>query len=359
MTAKFKPHVLSLLAVPLLAATAGMAAAATIGVVAPLSGPYATLGAEVLEGARAAAAKTGDRLVELNEPCEQGAGKAISDRLRAEGAVAAIGFLCVESLSEALPELKQSGIAAISISVRSKILMEDARRYDWPFFRMAPVDGDEAEKLSEIMLSQWQNRPIALVEDGTIYGRELATAIRQKLEAGGIKPVFTDTFRPGQEQQLALVRRLAKTGATHVFVGGDRNDIATIARDAAADKVALTLIGGDALKAANRPIPLPEGVLSVTLPDYATLPEAQPVVADFRARGVEPDGYALPAYAAVEIVQQAGGAGDKIIEQLTVRTFKTALGTIGFAADHELQANPLRLLEWRDSNFLEPRPQTD
>lgn len=342
----------------LLLTSTSAAMAATIGVVAPQTGPYANLGAQVFEGARAAAAKNGDLLVEINETCEQGAGKAIAERLRAEQAVAAIGFLCVETLSEALPDLKDARIAAITLSVRSKILMEDAQRYEWPFFRMAPVDGDEAEKLAEVMLTQWQNRPIALVEDGTIYGRDLASAIRQKLEAGGIKPVFTDTYRPGQEQQLALVRRLSKAGATHVFVGGDRNDTATIARDAATDKINLTVIGGDALKSANRPIPLNDGVLAITLPDYTTLPEAQTVVGEFRARSAEPDGYALPAYAAVEIVRQAAAAG-AVIDHLAGQSFSTVIGPIGFGTDHELQANPLRLLEWRDNNFLDPRMRTD
>ncbi|MQY47365.1 ABC transporter substrate-binding protein [Rhizobiales bacterium RZME27] len=342
----------------LLIAGAGPTIAATIGVVAPQNGAYAGLGAQVLEGARAAATKNGDRLVEINETCEQGAGKAIAKRLRAEQAVAAIGFLCVETLSETLPLLKDGRIAAITLSVRSKILMEDAQRYEWPFFRMAPVDGDEAEKLAEVMLTQWQNRPIALVEDGTIYGRDLASVIRQKLEAGGIKPVFTDTYRPGQEQQLALVRRLTKAGATHVFVGGDRNDTATIARDATADKINLTVIGGDALKSTNRPIPLHDGVLAVTLPDYTTLPETQTVVGEFRERGTEPDGYALPAYAAVEIVRQAAASGN-VIDRLAGQSFETVIGSIGFGTDHELQANPLKLLEWRDNNFLAPAIRTD
>ncbi|MGE7369404.1 branched-chain amino acid ABC transporter substrate-binding protein [Neorhizobium sp. NPDC001467] len=356
MSAMLKAPLLAV-AVLLLAGT-GPVVAATIGVVAPMSGPYANLGAQVFEGARAAAARNGDRLVEINETCDQGAGQSIAEHLRAEEAVAAIGFLCVETLSEALPALKEARIAAITLSVRSKILMEDARRYGWPFFRMAPADRDETAKLSEVILSQWQNRPIALVEDGTIYGRDLASAIRQRLEAGGIKPVFTDTYRPGQEQQLALVRRLAKAGATHVFVGGDRNDTATIARDAAADKIGLTVIGGDALKSANRPIPLRDGVLAVTLPDYTTLPEAQSVVTDMRENGVEPDGYALPAHAAIEIVHQAA-AGADIIDQLPGRLFSTVVGPIGFGSNHELQANPLRLLQWRDNTFREPRPQTD
>lgn len=328
--------------------------AATIGIVAPQSGPYALLGQQILRGAQAAVAD-GDKLVPITESCEQGSGSAIAEALKQAGAAAAIGFLCVETLSESLPKLKDAGIAAITVSVRSKILMEDATRYGWPFFRLAPVDGEEAEKLADIVLSRFQNKSIALVDDGTIYGRELTGAIRQKLEAGGIKPAFADTFRPGQEQQLALVRRLVKTGASHVVVGGDRTDVAIMARDAAAEKAALTFIGGDVMRAANRPVPLVEGVLAVALPDYAALPSAAAAVAVLRSKNSEADGYTLPAYAAVEIARTATSkalAEKKTVAQVLPNlSVDTVLGPLAFSTNHELAQNPFRLQEWRDNTF--------
>ncbi len=328
--------------------------AATIGVVAPQSGPYALLGQQILRGAQAAATD-GDKLVPIAESCEQGSGGAIAEALKQAGATAAIGFLCVETLSESLPMLKEAGIAAITISVRSKILMEDATRYGWPFFRLAPVDGEEAEKLADIVLSRFQNKSIALVDDGTIYGRELTGAIRQKLEAGGIKPAFADTFRPGQEQQLALVRRLVKTGASHVVVGGDRADVAIMARDGAAEKAALTFIGGDVMRAANRPLALADGALAVALPDYAALPSAAPAVAALRSKNSEADGYTLPAYAAVEIARAATGkalAEKKTVAQVLPNlTVRTVLGLLAFGTTHELAQNPFRLQEWRAGAF--------
>ncbi|WJR66670.1 branched-chain amino acid ABC transporter substrate-binding protein [Neorhizobium sp. CSC1952] len=339
----------------------GTASAAVIGVVAPRSGPYASLGAQVFQGARAAAETAGDTIVEIDENCEESGGAAVARNLMDAKAVVAIGFLCVETLSTALPQLKAAQIPAISISVRSRILMEDALRNGWPFYRIAPVDGDEAEKLSETILSAWKAEPIALVEDGTIYGRELASAIRQHLEPAGITPVFTDTFRPGQEQQVALVRRLAKAGATHVFVGGDRNDMAIIARDAASESIPLTLIGGDAMRAANRPVPLRDGVLAVALPDYAALPSAAAAVAALRARNLDPDGYMLQAHAAAELAHQAILAAGRrpVAEAIGSGSFNTAIGPIAFDEHHELRENPFRLLEWRGSAFSLSHPATE
>jgi branched-chain amino acid transport system substrate-binding protein len=225
---------------------------------------------------------------------------------------------------------------------------------------MAPVEGAEAEKLADVILADWKADPIAIVEDGTIYGRDLASAIRQKLEPSGITPVFNDTFRPGQEQQVALVRRLAKTGATHVFVGGDRNDVAIIARDAASENTPLTLMGGDTLRAPNRPVALRDGVFSVALPNYAAVPSASAATAALKAANVEPDGYVLPAYAATEIAHQAVTSSVRpLVQALTAGTFSTAIGPIAFGAGHELKENPFHLVEWRGTDFVEARPATE
>ncbi|MFN7024405.1 MAG: branched-chain amino acid ABC transporter substrate-binding protein [Pseudorhizobium sp.] len=333
--------------------------AAIIGVVAPTSGSYALLGAQVLAGARAAAEMTGDTLVEINEDCEAEDATAVADQLTEAKAVAALGFLCSETLIGALPQLKAEGMPAITLSVRSSILMEDALRDDLPLFRMAPAEGDEAERISAVILDHWKAEPIALIEDGTIYGRELVSAVRGKIEEAGLAPVFVDTFRPGQEQQVALVRRLQKAGATHVFIGGDRTDISIIARDAAAENVGLQIMGGDTMRATNRPVPLREGTAAIALPDYSALPEASQAVEALRSRLIEPEGYVLPAYAAVQIMSQASRATPPMAQALQSLRFQTVIGTLSFGQDHELAENPLRLQEWRNGTFLPAEVPTD
>lgn len=350
------------LAILLATATIGFVApatavsAATIGVVAPKTGPYALLGTQVFEGARAAAQITGDQLVEIDETCNEPGGAEAARALADAKASIAIGFLCVETLSSAMPALAGSNIPAITISVRSRILMEDAMRSGWPLFRMAPSETAEAEKVAAVIVDRWKAEPIAFVDDGTIYGRELLSAVRQKLEPLGIAPVFTDTLRPGQEQQIALIRRLQKAGATRILVGADRNDVAIVARDAAAENVRLTVLGGDVMKAANRPVSLGDGALAVTLPPYQMLPPAADVSASLKSGGIEPEGNVLPAYAAMQLASQVatstGNDTAKRLSSLTSRSFQTVVGDIRFDQGHELADNPYRLLEWRGNGFF-------
>jgi branched-chain amino acid transport system substrate-binding protein len=345
------------------AVAASAASAAVIGVVAPKSGPYALLGAQVFAGAKAAAMATGDTIVEVNESCDETGGAAAAKALSDGGASIAIGFLCVETLTAAMPALASRNIAAITISVRSQILMEDALRNNWPLFRMAPSETAEADKVAQVISARWKADPIAFVDDGTIYGRELVSAVRQKLEPIGISPVFTDTMRPGQEQQIALVRRLQKAGATHVLVGAERSDVAIIARDAAAENMSLTVLGGDVMQAANRPVALRDGTLAISEPPYQAAPAAANAVAAMKQQGVEAEGHVLPAYAAVELASQAiassGRQPGALAKTLTDKPFKTVIGEIGFTTGHELRTNPYRLMEWRGNAFAPLAPESD
>ncbi|MCZ4073610.1 ABC transporter substrate-binding protein [Agrobacterium tumefaciens] len=337
-------------------ALAGSASAASIGIVAPQSGPYELLGQQVRQGAKAAAAKLGLDVVEIHESCEDGSGGAIADGLVAAKVSAAIGFLCTETLQDVLPPLKAAAIPAITLSSRAPILMEDALKYGWPLFRLAPSDRAESDRIAEIILRDWKGHSIGLVDDGTIYSRELVDRIRSSLEENGLKPTLADTMRPNQEQQVALVRRLARTGISHVFVGAERNDVAIIARDAGSENIPLTVMGGDAMNAANNPVPLAANVLAVTRPAYDTLPSAQAVAGELRGAGIEPEGYVLPAYAAAELtaaLAEATQAQSKPAPEILAggTLFKTVLGDLGFSPSHDLLDNPYRLQRWNGQRF--------
>jgi branched-chain amino acid transport system substrate-binding protein len=347
---------LSLFALALLLATPGPAPAANlkIAVVAPQSGNFAILGGQIVEGATLAA-KDKAEIVTIDEPCSDNSGPGIAAKIRDSGATVAIGFLCTQSLDGGLPLLAKAKIPAITLSVRASILMEDALKKGWPFFRLAPSPAAEREKIADAIFQTWKGKPFAILDDGTITSRETAETVRETLEQKGMKATLIDNFRPAQEMQTLLVRRLAKAGVTHVFAAADRNDMSVMAHDARRAGLDLIFLGGDALNAADQDVPLEKGVLAVTQPDYQTLPPAKPVVDALARQGKPADGYVLPAYAAVTIARDAaeiaGGSGASLTEALIDTPYQTVLGEIRFTQGHELATNPFRLLEWDGAGF--------
>jgi branched-chain amino acid transport system substrate-binding protein len=341
------------LAIPLPVYAAGL----KIAVVAPQSGNLEVLGRQVIDGATLAA-KDKAELVMIDETCADNSGPDVAAKIRASGAAVAVGFLCSQSLDGGLPLLAQAKIPAITLSVRASILMEDALKKDWPFFRLAPSPTAEREKLADAIFQNWKGKPFAILDDGTITSRETAETVRETLEQRGMKAVLIDNFRPAQEVQTLLVRRLAKAGVTHVFAAADRNDMAVMAHDARQAGLNLTFLGGDSLNAADQDVPLEKGVLAVTRPDYQTLAAARSVVEPLAKEGKTADGYLLPAYAAVTVAMDAaeiaGGSGAPLEEALIGTPYGTVIGEVQFTQAHELATNPFMLLEWDGEGFRLP-----
>jgi len=331
-----------------------------IGVVAPADNDsFAVLGDQVRAGIEVFAQAHGgavESIIAEPETCDAESGEEAADSMIDASVDAVVGFFCAESLDAALPMLSAAGIVTIGLSVRADIVMEEAVKHNWPFFRLAPHEGAEIATIVDVISKRWAGEPFAIVEDGTIYGRELAENVRVALETLGITAAFIDTYRPAQDKQFGLAHRLQRAGVTHVFIGGDRSDVAIIARDCAAIGLDLTFMGGDAMRAPEGDVPLPDGVLAVLTPAPETLPSAKSAIEALRAAGYEPYGYRIPAYAAGELLVAAKEAAKaKAIPlgaALASGSFTTALGTIRFDETHERADNPFELMVWQGEHFV-------
>ena len=348
---------LALVAVATLAASVPARASLAIGVVAPEGkDSFAVLGDQLRAGvdiyAKAAGKAVYDRVVSAPETCDAASGRRAAQAMVSAKVDAVVGFLCPESLNAALPVLSAAGIVTLTTSVRADIVMEDAVKRNWPFFRLAPHERQEIDRIVETISHRWSGEPFALVEDGTIYGRALTENVRVALEDMGVKPAFIDTYRPAEDKQFGLAHRLKRAGVTRVFVGGERSDIAIIARDCGKLGLKLVFMGGDSLKAPPGDVPLADGVLGVMTPVPDSLPSAAHAVAALRAGGAEPYGEGVVGYAATDILAAAASSGRPIAEALADGTFHTALGTIRFDRGHERADNPFELMVWRDDHFF-------
>lgn len=354
--APMRPLLKALTAAGLLfAADAARAAEpALIGLSAPLGETMALLGEQVLDGATLAAHTAGVELLAQDDQCSAEGGKAAAEAFVESGALVVVGFLCTEAIEAALPILARAGIPTITPGVRADRLTDRRDKTGFLLWRLAPRADDEVRAVTAILSRLWRENLFAIVDDGTVYGRELAEGFRLGVEMAGLRPVFVDTYRPQSDNQVGLVGRLRRAGATHVFVGGDRDDIAIIARDAAAVDLELTIAGGEALRAASER-ELAAGTLMIAPPEWSDMID-EGVAEQFSQGAVLPEGYALPAYAAVEVAHQALEAAreaeNTLPAALSAGSFATILGPVAFDAKGDLKESPFRLFRYDGERFL-------
>lgn len=329
---------------------------AAIGIVAPLSGSTANLGAQLRLGAEIAARSAGTEPITIDDGCSAEGGEKAAREILAAGAKVVVGFLCSESIEAALPILTRAGVPVITPGVRTDSLTDRRTKTGWLIFRTAPRADEERKAISGILVRRWSDKLFAIVDDGTIYGRELAESFRLSVEQSGLKPVFTDTYRPQFDNQIGLAGRLKSAGATHVFAGGNREDIAILGRDAEVIGYSLTIAGGEALRAAPGDVDLKAGTLMVGLPDAADQ-ASDTFVQTFAEMETAAEGYALGGYAAMEIalaaIKSGGDIEGGIAGQLSVESFQTAAGTIKFDQKGDRIGNPYRLLRYDGAQFVE------
>lgn len=326
-----------------------------VGVAVPLSGPSAILGKQVEAGAGLAAEANGMAIKAVDDACGAEGGAAAAKEFVDAKVNVVVGFLCTDAIEAALPILKDANIPVITVGVRTESLTDQRAKTGWPVYRLAPRGDDERNAVATELTRLWRDELFAIVDDGTIYGREMAETFRAAAEQAALKPVFTDTFRPQLDNQIGLVGRLKKAGATKVFAGGDGDDIAIMGRDAAQLDTGITFAGGENLRTPPGDVPYAVGTLMIAPPEWSEVADPK-IVQAFGAKNIVPDGYTLPAYAAVEIAKAAlAGAqssGQPLGQALTGHDFTTAIGTVRFDDKGDLSRNLFRLFRFDGTHFV-------
>lgn len=330
--------------------------AVRIGLVAPLSGAFAPLGEQLKTGALVAAASANVDIIAVDDQCSAEGGKAAAEQLLQNNVQLITGFLCSDALEAALAVLAGKNIAIVTSGVSDFTLSERRAPGTHAVFRLATGMDKETRATANILGSLWRAEPFAIIDDGTIEGRERASRVLAGLKAQQLQPAFTDTYRPGLDNQNALVSRLKRAGANHVFVGGERDDVAAIGASAVTLKYGLTIAGSSQLTAAAGPVELQQGTLMIAPLPADTLASAQSAIEALHEGGHQAGSLSIIGYASLQIAAAAmkptGDGNINPLEQLRNASFDTALGTIRFEANGLRNDNPNRLQRFNGHVFV-------
>ena len=144
-----------------------------------------------------------------------------------------------------------------------------------------------------------------------------------------------------------------------LYVGGYHTEAGLMARQMKEQGMDAVLVSGDALVTDEYWAitgDAGEGTLMTFSPDPRKNPDAAPLVEKFRAKGVEPEGYVLYTYAAIQswaqAVTTAGSVEfDAVVKALDDGSFDTVLGPLEFDDKGDVTLPGYVFYEWKDGKY--------
>ena len=183
----------------------------------------------------------------------------------------------------------------------------------------------------------------------------------RRSNAAGMTDALNESYNAGEKDYSALVSRLKEAQIDVLYVGGYHTEAGLMARQMKDQGMKTQLISGDALVTDEYwqiTGDAGEGTMMTFFPDPRKVPAAADVVKAFTDKGINPEGYTLYTYAAVQVwtqaVDKAGSTDfDKVIEQLKSNTFDTVIGPIKFDDKGDVVDAPFVWNIWHDGKYTE------
>lgn len=336
-----------------------------IAVVGPLTGEYAAFGEQMKEGAEAAVADLnakggvlGQKIVldEGDDACDPKQAVAVANQMATRKVALVAGHYCSGSSIPASKVYQEEGIVQISpASTNPKYTDEGGPQT----FRVCGRDDQQGEVAGAYIAKQFPKARIAILNDKSAYGKGLADETKKKLNSLGVKEVMYEAYTAGEKDYSALVSRMKAEGITLIYLGGYHTEAGLIVRQSRQQGLQATLMSGDAMVTqefwritGNSG----EGTLMTFSPDPRKNPKASKVVAAFKDKKIEPEGYVLYTYGAIQAwaaaVEQAKTTNaSKVAAALHTGKFDTVLGSIGFDKKGDVTAPGYIVYRWSKGNY--------
>ncbi len=339
-----------------------------IAVVGPMTGQYAAFGTQMREGAEQAVADInkaggvlGQQLV-LNigdDACDPRQAVSVANEMASKGVKFVAGHYCSGSSIPASKVYTDEGILQISpASTNPKYTDEGS----WNTFRVCGRDDQQGAIAGKYLADHFKGEKVAILNDNSAYGKGLADETKKAYEAAGGKVAFEAAYTPGERDYSALVSRLKQAGVSVIYVGGYHTESGLIIRQAKEQGMKATLVGGDALvtnefwqiagDAGN-------GTMMTFPADPRRRPTAAAVVKEFKDKNIDPEGYVLYTYAAVQVfadaAKKAGSADPKKVADVMKSSgpWATVLGPIGFDKKGDITSSDYVFYVWKNGSYAE------
>ena len=353
--------------------TAGLMVAASvqaeikIAIVGPLTGQYASFGEQMKAGTEAAVRDInsdggimGEKIALSigDDACDPKQAVAVANQMVGEGIKFVAGHFCSGSSIPASQVYNESNILQISPASTNPQLTENGRAN---VFRVCGRDDQQGLVAAQYLHDKYSNKNIAIVHDRTAYGKGLADATRQSLNDLGTVEAMYEAYQAGESDYSALVTKLKEGNIDALYVGGYHTEAGLMIRQMREQGMNTQLISGDALVTDEYwqiTGDSGEGTMMTFAPDPRKMASAAKTVANFKAQGIEPEGYTLFSYAAVQVYKQAveaAGSTDlnKLIAEIRSGKFDTVIGELSFDDKGDIEQPAYVWYRWSKGTYAE------
>jgi branched-chain amino acid transport system substrate-binding protein len=342
----------------------------TIGVAGPMTGQYASFGTQLKNGAEAAIADINAKggvlgkklkLAVGDDACDPKQARAVGEKFASQKLPFVAGHYCSSSSIPASEAYAEGGVLQITPASTNPVFTE---RKLWNVFRVCGRDDQQGTVAGNYIAKHYKGKNIAILQDKSTYGKGLADEMKKALNKAGVREKMYEAYTQGDKDFNALVSKMKANKIDVVYVGGYHTEAGLILRQMRNQGMKSQMISGDAI-ATNEfwsiTGPAGEGMLFTFGSDPRKRPAAAAVVKRFKHKGVDPEGYTLYTYAAIQIWADAAAKAKTIDAKKVAATihggkWNTVLGPIGYDKKGDITAVDYVFYRWNKDGKYEEIP---
>ena len=224
----------------------------------------------------------------------------------------------------------------------------------WNVARVCGRDDQQGLVAADYIAKFYKGKNVAILNDKTTYGKGLADETKKALNKAGFQEKMFESYNKGDKDFTAIVSRMKRENIDLVYVGGYHQESGLIVRQMRDQGMQTVLMAGDALadkEFASITGPAGEGTLFTFGPDPRNKPTAKKIVDAFKAKNIDPEGYTLYTYAAMQVWSQAAkkaGTTDakKVMATIKAGKWDTVIGPIEYDAKGDIKQLDYVVYKW-------------
>jgi branched-chain amino acid transport system substrate-binding protein len=343
----------------------------SIAVAGPMTGGESAFGRQMQNGAEqfvadinAGGGVLGKKLALQigDDACDPKQARSVAEKFASAKIPFVAGHFCSSSSIPASEAYADANVLQITPASTNPLFTE---RKLWNVARVCGRDDQQGLVAADYIAKTFKGKSIAILNDKTTYGKGLADETKKALNKAGVTEKMFESYNKGDKDFNAIVSRLKRDNIDLVYVGGYHQEAGLILRQMRDQGLKTLMMSGDAMndkEFASIAGPAAEGTLFTFGPDPRNKPTAKAIVEKFKAKKIDPEGYTLYTYAAMQVWTKAVAKANttdakKVMEIIKAGSWDTILGKMEFDAKGDIKQLDYVVYKWdAKGNYAEINP---